>query len=196
MRKKGNIIIIEGPQGSGKSTMTNFIRDNLPGSNLYRLSGIKDKTKTGYEKNKTMYLGLINYMETLEETELNLIFDRTFFTEQVYAKLGYKDYNFDDVYKRLLRKLSDLDFNIYFVVLYLKDTNIYEQRIVRQHHQYQAFSKENSINQQNEYLSLIDNIKYKSIHKIKIATDDFTKAYNKLIKKIPVLSDAGIVYKK
>ena len=39
MRKKGNIIIIEGPQGSGKSTMTNFIRDNLPGSNLYRLSG-------------------------------------------------------------------------------------------------------------------------------------------------------------
>lgn len=135
-------------------------------------------------------------MEALEETELNLIFDRTFFTEQVYAKLGYKDYSFDDVYKRLLRKLSDLDFNIYFVVLYLKDTNIYEQRIVRQHHQYQAFSKENSINQQNEYLSLIDNIKYKSIHKIKIATDDFTKAYNKLIKKIPVLSDAGIVYKK
>ena len=196
MRKKGNIIIIEGPQGSGKSTMTNFIRDNLPGSNLYRLSGIKDKTKTGYEKNKTMYLGLINYMEALEETELNLIFDRTFFTEQVYAKLGYKDYSFDDVYKRLLRKLSDLDFNIYCVVLYLKDTNIYEQRIVRQHHQYQAFSKENSINQQNEYLSLIDNIKYKSIHKIKIATDDFTKAYNKLIKKIPVLSDAGIVYKK
>ncbi len=196
MRKKGNIIIIEGPQGSGKSTMTNFIRDNLPGSNLYRLSGIKDKTKTGYEKNKTMYLGLINYMEALEETELNLIFDRTFFTEQVYAKLGYKDYSFDDVYKRLLRKLSDLDFNIYFVVLYLKDTNIYEKRIVRQHHQYQTFSKENSINQQNEYLKLIDNIKYKSIHKIKIATDDFTEAYNKLIKKIPVLSDAGIVYKK
>ena len=196
MRKKGNIIIIEGPQGSGKSTMTNFIRDNLPGSNLYRLSGIKDKTKTGYEKNKTMYLGLINYMEALEETELNLIFDRTFFTEQVYAKLGYKDYSFDDIYKRLLRKLSDLDFNIYFVVLYLKDTNIYEQRLVRQHHQYQAFSKENSINQQNEYLKLIDNIKYKSIHKIKIATDDFNKAYNKLIKKIPVLSDMGIVYKK
>ena len=25
-----------------------------------------------------MYLGLINYMEALEETELNLIFDRTF----------------------------------------------------------------------------------------------------------------------
>lgn len=196
MRKKGNIIIIEGPQGSGKSTMANFLRDNLSGTNLYRLSGIKDKTQTGYEKNKTMYLGLINYMEALEETELNLIFDRTFFTEQVYAKLGYKEYSFDDIYKRLLRKLSDLDFNIYLVVLYLKDTNIYEKRIVRQHHQYQAFSKENSINQQNEYLNLIDNIKYKNIHKIKIATDDFDKAYNKLIKKIPILNESGIVYKK
>ena len=94
---RGNIIIIEGPQGSGKSTMANFLRDNLASSNLYRLTGIKDKSETGFDKNKTMYLGLINYMESLEETELNLIFDRTFFTEEVYAKLGYKNYNFDAV---------------------------------------------------------------------------------------------------
>lgn len=196
MKERGNIIIIEGPQGSGKSTMANFLRDNLSCCNLYRLSGIKDKTKTGYEKNKTMYLGLINYIESLEETGLNLVFDRTFFTEQVYARLGYKDYNFDNVYQRLVKKLSALDFNIYFVVLYLKDTNIYEQRIVRQHHNYQEFSKENSINQQNAYLELIDNIKSKNIHKIKLATDDFSKAYNTLIKKIPILNKNGLVYKE
>ena len=112
MKKKGNIIIIEGPQGVGKSTMANFLRDNLASSNLYRLTGIKDKTITGYEKNKIMYLGLINYMESLEETELNLIFDRTFFSEQVYASLGYKEYKFDDVYDRLLRKLNDLDVDL------------------------------------------------------------------------------------
>ena len=120
---RGNIIIIEGPQGSGKSTMANFLRDNLASSNLYRLTGIKDKSETGFEKNKTMYLGLINYMESLEETELSLIFDRTFFTEEVYAKLGYKNYNFDAVYERLLKKLSELDFNIYFVVLYCFDNS-------------------------------------------------------------------------
>ena len=45
--KKRNIIIIEGPQGVGKSTLANFLRDNLPSTNLYRLSGINDKTKTG-----------------------------------------------------------------------------------------------------------------------------------------------------
>lgn len=195
MKSRGNIIIIEGPQGVGKSTMANFLRDNLASSNLYRLTGIKDKSKSGYEKNKTMYLGLINYMESLEDTELNLIFDRTFFTEQVYASLGYKEYDFDAVYERLLKKLSELDFNIYFVVLYLKDTSIYEKRLKRQHHQYQAFSLENSINQQNAYLKLIDGIKYKSIHKLKIATDDYNKAYKKLINSIPVLKDSNIAYK-
>lgn len=192
--KKGNIIIIEGPQGVGKSSMANFLRDNLASSNLYRLTGIKDKTPTGLNKNKIMYLNLINYMEALEETELNLIFDRTFFTEQVYATLGYKEYKFDEVYERLLKKLADLDFNIYFVVLYLKDTSIYEKRIVRQHHQYQSFSLENSVNQQSAYLKLIDDIKYKNIHKIKIATDDFKKAYDKLIKSIPVLKENNIKY--
>ena len=194
MKKRGNIIIIEGPQGVGKSTMANFLRDNLASANLYRLTGIKDKTVTGHNKNKIMYLGLINYMEALEETELNLIFDRTFFTEQVYSSLGYKEYKFDDVYERLVKKLSDLDYNIYFVVLYLKDTSIYEKRLDRQHHQYQSFSLENSINQQNAYLELIDNIKYKSINKLKIATDNYEDAYNELIDSIPILKESGIVY--
>ena len=126
---RGNIIIIEGPQGSGKSTMDNFLRDNLASSNLYRLTGIKDKSETGFEKNKTMYLGLINYMESLEETELSLIFDRTFFTEEVYSILGYKEYRFDEAYDRLVKKLSQLDFNIYLVILYCKDTSLYEKRL-------------------------------------------------------------------
>ena len=194
MNNRGSIIIIEGPQGVGKSTMANFLRDNLASSNLYRLTGIKDKTISGREKNKTMYLGLINYIESLEETELNLIFDRTFFTEQVYSKLGYKEYSFDEIYNRLLKKLNDLDYNIYFVVLYLKDTTLYEKRLMRQHHQYQEFSLQNSIDQQNAYIDLIDNIKYKNIHKIKIATDDYKKAYQKLISKIPVLRENNIKY--
>lgn len=194
MRKRGNIIIIEGAQGVGKSTMANFLRDNLPCSNLYRLSGIKDKTETGRGKNKIMYLGLINYMESLEETELNLIFDRTFFSEQVYCMLGYKDYKFDDEYKRLVKKLSDLDFNIYFCALYLKDTSLYEKRLKRIHHNYQNFSIENSINQQNAYLKLADGLKNTNIKAVKIAMDDFKKGYDKLLKNIPILKEEGIKY--
>lgn len=196
MKNRGNIIIIEGPQGVGKSTMANFLRDNLASSNLYRLTGIKDKTKTGYDKNKRMYLNLLNYMEELEDTELNLIFDRTFFTEQVYCLLGFKEYKFDDVYERLVQKLNALDFNIYYVVLYLNDTSIYEKRLKRQHHQYQAFSIESSVNQQNTYLKLADNLKEPNINVLKIATDNYEKAYNELINSIPILKDSNIIYKE
>ena len=196
MKNRGNIIIIEGPQGVGKSTMANFLRDNLASSNLYRLTGIKDKTKTGYDKNKRMYLNLLNYMEELEDTELNLIFDRTFFTEQVYCLLGFKEYKFDDVYERLVQKLNALDFNIYYVVLYLNDTSIYEKRLKRQHHQYQAFSIESSVNQQNTYLKLADNLKETNINILKIATDNYEKAYNELINSIPILKDSNIIYKE
>lgn len=196
MKNRGNIIIIEGPQGVGKSTMANFLRDNLASSNLYRLTGIKDKTKTGYDKNKRMYLNLLNYMEELEDTELNLIFDRTFFTEQVYCLLDFKEYKFDDVYERLVQKLNALDFNIYYVVLYLNDTSIYEKRLKRQHHQYQAFSIESSVNQQNTYLKLADNLKAANINILKIATDNYEKAYNELINSIPILKDSNIIYKE
>ena len=196
MKNRGNIIIIEGPQGVGKSTMANFLRDNWASSNLYRLTGIKDKTKTGYDKNKRMYLNLLNYMEELEDTELNLIFDRTFFTEQVYCLLGFKEYKFDDVYERLVQKLNALDFNIYYVVLYLNDTSIYEKRLKRQHHQYQAFSIESSVNQQNTYLKLADNLNAANINVLKIATDNYEKAYNELINSIPILKDSNIIYKE
>lgn len=194
-KKKGSIIIIEGPQDVGKSTMANFLRDNLPTTNLYRLSGIKDKTESGKEKNKIMYLGLINYMESLEETELNLVFDRTFFSEQVYCMLGYKEYKFDDEYKRLIKKLAALDYNIYFVVLYLKDEQLYEKRLRRTHHDYQAFSLQSSVDQQNAYLKLANDIKEKNIKVLKIAMDDYKKGYDKLIKNIPVLKENNIKYK-
>ena len=194
-KKRGNIIIIEGPQGVGKSTLANFLRDNLPTTNLYRLSGIKDRTESGKEKNKIMYLGLINYMESLEETELNLVFDRTFFTEQVYCSLGYKDYKFDEEYKRLVRKLASLDYNIYFCVLYLKDVELYEKRLRRVHHNYQAFSLQSSVDQQNTYLNLADNIKEKNINIVKIPMDDYKKGYKRIIIRIPVLKENNIVYK-
>ena len=76
----------------------------------------------------------------------------------------------------------------------MKDTNIYNERLKRVHHNYQAFSLENSVNQQNCYLKLIDNIKEKNIQTIKIATDNYKEAYNELIEKIPVLKEANIKY--
>lgn len=125
------LIIVEGPQGSGKTTITDYIRYRLPYTNLYRLCGTSDTTKNGKQKSITMYDNLLTYIEGLQNQSINLLFDRTFFTEEVYCRLNKKDYKFTPEYKRLCDKLFSLDFEFYYINLYLSNTNLYEQRLDR-----------------------------------------------------------------
>ena len=186
---KSKCIIIEGPQGCGKTHLVNYLRENIPASNLYRLSGQKDKTEKGKEKSKKMYYALLKYMKEIEDCNINLVFDRIFFTEEVYAKLGYKDYSFDDVYEELLEMLGNLNYDIYYISLYLKDVNIYEIRLKREHHNYQDFSLENSVNQQNVYETLIHDIKkLKNTKVYEIAMDNFDEAYKEIDKILEIVS--------
>ena len=53
---KDTIIIVEGPQGAGKTTFTNYLREKMSATDLYRLTGIKDKTETGHKKIEKKYL--------------------------------------------------------------------------------------------------------------------------------------------
>ncbi len=176
-------IIVEGPQGCGKTSLTNYLRDNIAGANLYRLSGQKDKTTTGKAKSTKMYFALLDYLKEIEDCDMNLIFDRTFFTEQVFGLLGYKEYDFTDIYEELLTRLGKLNYEIYYISLYLKDTNIFETRLKREHHNYQAFSLDNSINQQNTYKSLIPGIKaLPNVKVYEVAMDDFDLAYKEINK--------------
>ncbi|MDD4067235.1 MAG: hypothetical protein PHH22_04620, partial [Clostridia bacterium] len=128
---KPALIIIEGAQGVGKTTVTDYIRNKMPYTNLYRLSGHSDITREGYNKSKKMYNDLFEYMKNLENTDVNLLFDRTFFSEEVYTRLGYKEYSFTDLYEELLVKLNNLDFVIYYFVLYLKDEELFKERLDR-----------------------------------------------------------------
>ena len=50
------IIVVEGPQGAGKTTITDFLRHTLPYSNLYRLSGTDDSTDAVKKKAEEMYI--------------------------------------------------------------------------------------------------------------------------------------------
>lgn len=180
------IIIVEGPQGVGKTTITDFIRHSIPYTNLYRLSGTADTSISGKEKSKVMYEDLLDYMKKLENKSINLLFDRTFFTEEVYCRLGFKEYTFTDIYENLLEKLANLDFDIYYIVLYLSDEKEFEKRLNREGKakvKYTSFNKESSINQQNEYLKLAEEIKekYKNINVITIDnTKDLESVESKL----------------
>lgn len=170
------IIVVEGAQGAGKTTYTDFLRHSLGYSNLYRLCGTADSTKTGYQKAVFMYENLLDYIKNLENLSINLIFDRTFFTEEIYCRLGKKEYSFSDEYEKLLDRFSKLDFYIYYVTLYLKDEQGYDKRLARSGKaifKNSEFAVENSIKQQREYLKMSDEIreKYPNIQVINIQTD-------------------------
>lgn len=183
LKTKNRMIIVEGPQGTGKTTLTNYLRENIPSSNLYRLAGQKDKSESGKELSKYMYQIQLDYLEKMANVPMDLIFDRTFFTEEVYAQLGYKDYSFTDVYQELVCRLENIDYDVYLAILYLENQDIYLERLQRDtHHNYQDFSVSNSINQQMKYLELGEALLNSSIKVFTFAMDDFDKAYKEVNK--------------
>ena len=184
------LILIEGAQGAGKTTITDYIRYSLSCTNLYRLSGTRDSSPTGLEKSISMYEILLDYIKKLENTSVNLLFDRTFFTEEVYCRLGKKQYSFTEEYNKLLERFSKLDFDIYYVTLYLDDESKYAERLERSGkavYESSKFGVENSITQQKEYLKMSKEIekKYPKIKVININTNrDFEIVKNEIREKI------------
>ena len=180
------LIVVEGPQGAGKTTITDFIRHSLKYTNLYRLSGTADSTESGLAKAQKMYFDLLDYIEKLENSSINLLFDRTFFTEENYCRLGKKEYSFTETYNQLLERFSKLDFEIYYITLYLEDTENYAKRLQRDGKATVDYAKsgaESSIEQQKTYLEMMDEIaeRYPNIKTIKIPTDyDIEVTRNKI----------------
>ena len=183
---KDVIIIVEGPQGVGKTTFTNYLREHMSSTDLYRLSGIKDRSESGHKKIKLKYEKLFEYMENC--TDINMIFDRTFFTNEVYSRIGYHEYSFSKTYDKLLEKLDKLknidNYDVYLVILYLTDEKLYSKRVKRDKHQYQEFEAESSIKQQREYLKMADEVERdtKNIKVIRFPNDN-EKIFEENIKK-------------
>lgn len=170
------LIVVEGAQGAGKTTVTDYIRHTLKYTNLYRLSGTSDSTLAGKKKSEDMYKVLLDYIEKMENQSINLLFDRTFFTEENYCRLGKKEYTFTDVYNVLLERFVKLDFDIYYITLYLENENEFENRLKRDGKAVPAYAKftaENSIKQQKVYLEMAEEIrkKYPNIHEIRLKND-------------------------
>ncbi len=159
----------------------------MSSTDLYRLSGIKDKTESGHEKIKIKYEKLLDYMSYCKD--INIVVDSIFITNEVYSRLGYLKYSFTNTYKDLLKKLDELDnFNIFMIFLYLEDENLYAKRLQRENKaviKYAKFDIEKSIMQQRTYLEMSDEIerKYPNIHCLKIENSKDLEATKQELKE-------------
>jgi thymidylate kinase len=182
------LIVIEGAQGAGKTTITDYLRNSIKYTNLYRLCGTSDSTPSGLQKAVDMYTVLLEYIKKLENKSINLLFDRTFFTEENYCRLGKKEYSFTEAYNTFLENFANLDFEIYYITLYLEDENQYNERIKRDgkcEPEYAKFKAENSIEQQRVYLEMAEEIKekYPKIKVLNIANDRDIEIVKKELKE-------------
>ena len=173
---KSKIIIVEAPQGGWKTTVTNNLRNDLTCSNLLRLSGGK-----GIDSNIPIfkyYIDLIDFIRKSHNVGMNFILDRFYFSEQVYCRMGLKDYGFDYESTILNHKLKNLEtlYDLYFILLVANEDS-YKQRLNRNKPVYEkaVFSSKSSMEQQKHYLDIFESIDIKN--KLKIDTS-FTTSKN------------------
>ena len=68
-------------------------------------------------------------------------------------------------------------------MLYLENPHLFAKRLEREpHHVYQAFSEENSTNQQNMYKTIGEELNNTNIKVLNLAMDNFDEAYEKVNK--------------
>lgn len=157
---KPKLIIVEAPQGGWKTTVTNNLRNDLTCSNLLRLSG--GKAQESSIPVFTYYSNLLTFISKSHNAGMNFILDRFYFTEQVYARMGLKDYKFDTESTILNHKLECLQevYDVYFILM-VTTRHQYLARLKRDKPVYEnaVFSADSSMKQQEHYISIFDNLK-------------------------------------
>lgn len=155
------VIILEGPRGTGKSTVARLLRNAIEGSTLINLTGFKEDEDKGLSKIRRYYLALNEYLTSLKNTgeDFTIIFDRTFFSEMVYAPL-YKSYDFSEMYKCLCELLLDSADSVEIFFLTVYDREEFAHRLTRD--KVELFgsveeSVDQSLAQQRGYQQVFDN---------------------------------------
>lgn len=152
------VVIVEGPQGAGKTTITNWLREQMFSTILMRLTGVRDKSQVGELKAYKYHYSLLNAISMTDQCDVDYILDRSFLTEYVYCQLGYKPYTFENKYRTLcefLDKQIANNYDVIFINLYVGNMMRLADRLHRDKPAYQTFDLQNSIDQQEKYREII-----------------------------------------
>lgn len=178
------IIIFEGARGTGKSTIASKIRQKIPETTLINFTGFHDDGEYGLNKISEYYKKWINLIMQLSEHDSTYVFDRFYFSEQVYSKL-YKNYNFNDMSLFLnmmmshLSEVENVKIDIFFLTI--NDEEELKNRLTRDK---VPFAKVNesvneSLKQQDMYRYIFNHFKTAWINRnMNIHTIDTTKKDN------------------
>jgi len=152
------VIIVEGPQGVGKTTLTNWLREQMLSTVLIRLTGVGDKSKLGEWKSFQYHYSILRAISDSFQCSVDFVLDRSFITEQVYTQLGYKPYRFDNRFKVLSKFLERSVANNYEVFIFNLSVSVgsdIADRLHRSKPAYHEFSLQSSIEQQVMYEGVI-----------------------------------------
>lgn len=127
------ITILEGARGTGKSTLAFKLRQRTPETTLINFTGFHTDGEEGLSRVSDYYKTWITFLLAMGQHESNYVFDRFYFSEQVFSKL-YKEYDFTDNYELLNDFIEDLSFfgvkiNIFFLTI--NDEEELKQRLIR-----------------------------------------------------------------
>lgn len=150
---KPKIVIIEGCPSSGKTTVSNELREKLSNMTLMSLTGCKNKTIIGQEDSFVYHNNLLDYLLLTRNTKMDYVLCRSFISEKIYCNLGFKPYSFKSQYNILLNNLDSLSwyYDVYVILLTINQDQI-KERIEREgKHNYHNYSIEDSLIQQEEY---------------------------------------------
>lgn len=123
------VIILEGPRGTGKSTLARNIREKISEITLVNATGFHLNDSEGLAKIVGYYTAWLNMLSNLHTHDSTFVFDRFFFSERVFSEL-YKDYDFNMYYRIFL---SDLSFvaDVDLIYLTVSDSQVLKARLER-----------------------------------------------------------------
>ena len=155
---KPKLIIVEGSICSGKSSLSKALREQMAHTMLMDLSSIEKDN----EPNSYMYhADIMNMIFDIKECHSNFVISRSYISNEIYARLGKKDYDNSRNFRILTNKLELLQYwyDVKIVIL-ASNPNEYERRLgKRNKFEYIEHSVEEALKQQKQYLLIADELR-------------------------------------
>ena len=154
---KRKLVIVEGGIGSGKSSLSHLLRENMKHTTMLSLSSIYQDTSVN---NFLYHVNILNMLMGIDTS--NFILCRSFLSNEIMSRLGHKSYDNKQDYDWLLDKLRFLNTYYYDVkiIILASGKQEFERRLLkRDKFELIEHTVNEALIQQREYLKIADELR-------------------------------------